>query len=243
MKAFPKRILIFLIFGGVFGASLWQAHESGFFRIDKIEVIAKDISPDSSSFQILKPRVEASLSSFLKQPVWRVKINEVVRQVKSEKWIKDVYVNRSLLGELKVWIRPQEVAALMVVSPRKIVPVSFEGSLLPTESNQSTPDVPFFRGKELLNELALRQRAIEILQNLPGEGELRRNTVSEMYYEEKEGFVLIMTGGGVKLYLGQKSSPERIDRVNQVLNYLRIHNKSVASLDARFRSKVLVREK
>lgn len=211
----------------------------GLFHVASIEILPMG-EVQENSFRLIEDRLKLRLARFFNQPIWKAPITEMTAQVMEEKWVKDVRVSRSIPNTIKVWVQPRGMAALVRDSKSRVLPVSIDGSLLPPLEN-SMPDLPFLSGHNLYESFELRERAIEFLNLLPEAGFFSQRTVSEVIYSDKEGFVAVVGDGGFEILLGQKSSPEKVDEVNKVMEYLRAKSVNARVIDARLSKKVLVR--
>lgn len=239
MKAWIKTIALFLLVVGVMVGGFWGAHQSGTFNLASIN-IHPVVNAESGSFQIVKQRVEVLLASYLGRSIWSFDIEEVTQQVKKEKWIKSLRVSRKLPNEIRLEIETQEVAALAFVNGQ-VNPVAIDGSFLPPLDDKEIPDTPILSGEQLMSNQKYRQRAVKVLELLPEYGFFSQETVSEIFHDSKKGFVAILNNGGYEVILGQKSSVEKVEQINQVLTYVQTKNVNARVIDARPSKKVLVR--
>ena len=213
----------------------------GVFNVASIEISPLVANQQNNSFALIKKRLEGRLTAYLGKPLWQLNIDEITKEVKKESWVRELRISRSIPNRVQLRIDPKETAALLLKKEGGFVPVGIDGSLLSHLEKGKSPDAPFLTGEKMRKDASLRQRAVEILGSLPEKGFFSRESISELMYLPKKGFVAIINQGGYEVLLGQKLGAEKRNQVDQVLNYIQTKSVRARVIDARLSKKVLVR--
>lgn len=189
----------------------------------------------------LKERLEGSLRFLQGKRVWDVDLPELRASLARDEWVKDVLISRSLPNEIRVRVRPKRAVFLMLDRHGAFVPVTEENALLGSLGSSAVPDVPFLRGDIFSNDSLKREAAVKFMLSLSDRGPLSRRNVSEMTWNNEDGFVLTLVQPRVEVKLGDDRIDLKAMRVAQVLNYLSVNDLKGRVIDASFSKKVLVR--
>lgn len=242
-----KKLVLKLIFGFIIlplslAGTLFYLNKNGFFDIGKVEVILENPPPGQEQF--LRPhvdRLEASLDKYKGMSLWNIKLKTVSRDVKMLNWVESLNIKRSWPTTLSVRVRPHEVKLLYMAKGGKLVPIITGGELLdPVESKQA-PDVVLLEGDTFMKKAELRKKAVDVIEQIPAEGSFSRKTISEIRYDNKEGFWMTMIKTGIRVKMGEDQVSLKSARVSQVVDYLESRQFDARVIDANLSKKVLVR--
>lgn len=242
-----KKFVLKLIFGFIIlplslAGTLFYLNKNGFFDIGKVEVILENPPPGQEQF--LRPHVdhlEASLEKYKGLSLWNIKLKSVSRDVKAMNWVESLNIKRSWPTTLSVRVRPYEVKLLYMGKNGKLVPIIKGGELLdPVESKQA-PDVVLLEGDSFMKKAELRKKAVDLVEQIPAEGSFSRKTISEIRYDNKEGFWMTMIKTGIQVKMGEDQVSLKSARVSQVVDYLESRQFDARVIDANLSKKVLVR--
>lgn len=242
-----KKLVLQLIFGflvlplSVAGA-LYHLNKNGFFNVTKIEVILEDATPGQEQF--LKPHVE-NLESLLAPnkgvSLWNIKLKKISTQVSSLNWVDGLNIKREWPSTLSVRVRPYEVKLLYMGKAGKLIPIIKDGTFLDPVDSKEAPDVVLVEGDAFLKKTELRKKAVDVLEQIPKEGSFSKKTISEIRYDNKEGFWMTLIKTGVQVKMGEDQMSLKAARVSQVVDYLESRQFDARVIDANLSKKVLVR--
>lgn len=118
--------------------------------------------------------------------------------------------------------------------------VNDKGLVLKKVSLSETLDLPIFRSDELLRNDFLRENSFAILSAFDSDGsKIPMSAVSEIG-KDKKGIYLILSEG-YKVYMSDKKTAVQIERLSNVINYLKKENIHPEFIDTRLVQKILVR--
>lgn len=217
------------------------AFNSHWVKIETVEIeLAKDSTQD-----LLFQRIRASLTQQLQQYegryFWQVPLGQVFEVTRKDRRVKNASIFRDFPSRLRVEIEPYTPLLAYLSSDGRVYPLSTDASLLPPISITDTPDLPYVRGEELKDEIALREKSIELFNRLPEDGALSKNSVSEIVYSKKDGFKIFLTKSQAEIRVGDSDFGPRISHAQKVIAYLDSRNIKGRVIDARFSKKVVVR--
>lgn len=173
--------------------------------------------------------------------IWNAPLNKISDIVSEYNWIQNFKIIRHWPHRIEVKVQVREPQILFVNNDGLIQPVDSEGIILPLINFAEAPALPFLRGQIFLKQNVLRKKAVEFLNLLPQDGHFTKDKISDVSYQENDGFVLTLIWKSLKIKLGYEPSTLVGLRVNQVLEYLQNRNIDGRVIDANFSKKVLVK--
>ncbi len=242
-----KKLVLRLLFGFVFlPLSLWGTlfylNENGFFNVDKVEVMV--LNTPAGQDQFLKPYVanlENNLEKYKGVSLWNIKLKEITGEIANQNWIYSLNLQRNWPSTLTLRLIPHEVKLLYVSKNSKLIPVIKQGELLdPVEARQA-PDVAILEGEVFAKKPELRKKAVEVIDQIPAEGSFSKKTISEVHYDNNDGFWMTMIKTGTQVNLGSDQVLLKSARVSKVVDYLESRQFDARVIDANLSKKVLVR--
>ncbi|WII72829.1 FtsQ-type POTRA domain-containing protein [Bdellovibrio sp. 22V] len=242
-----KKLVLQLIFGFVIlplslAGTLYYLNKNGFFNISKVEVVLEN--PPRGQEQFLRPLVdnlESSLAKYKGLSLWNIKLKKVSGDVKKLGWVEGLNVKRSWPATLSIRVRPHEVKLLFMAKSGKLVPIIKDGSFLEPIEIKQAPDVALLEGESFVKKTELRKKAVEVIEQIPAEGSFSKKTISEIRYDNKEGFWMTLIKTGIQVKMGEDQVALKAARVSQVVDYLESRQFDARVIDANLSKKVLVR--
>lgn len=240
--AFAVGVLMSLVlFGGVFLA----IRQSKVFAIHAIPLEWSVRLDHGRMEQEIGREIEADIGVHFagvmgKRP-WEVDLETLGRSIRSLSWISDARVQRVFPDKIIVSIVPKRPLAVIVGTKNKgsLLPVSYQGELMPEWNSNTVPDVPFLRGEAFAKDSLLRERAVQLIRALPDEGVLSRSNIAEISWTP--GFSILLLSPRTEIRLGENDIETKINRVAHVLNYLSTQGKRAPVIDSTSVKKVVVR--
>lgn len=230
-----------LIPGGLF-ALIFQLNKQGFFNVQKIEI---EIDPQAVISQnFLSPYVGAlalSLEVHKGESLIDINLKKVFQKIDQLAWIDQVNLSREWPSTLKVKVLPKEVKFLQIIGGGKIRPILADGKELAEIGLKQAPDVTLLRGVEFQNDSELRKKAIQLMNELPSSGPMSSKNISEVGYDNKNGFWISLIEKDVQVKMGDDQFALKSARVTQVLDYMDSKEFKARVIDANLSQKVLVR--
>lgn len=244
LKSFVVKFIfaVFVVPSIVLGA-FYYLDQNGFFNLDRIDIVL-DETPYKPTF--LKPeleRVELLTERYRGQSLWKIDLKLIANDLGQQTWIENHRVSRSWPSGLTIRIRPSEVKFLFLGHRGKLVPVIRDGRFLEPIEIKSAPDIPLLDGERFAQSIELRKKAVAALESIPQEGSFSRQTISEMRYDDKDGFWVNMIKSGVQVKIGEDQIHLKSARVSKVLDYLQGKDLEAKTIDANLSKKVLVKMK
>lgn len=237
-----KFIFGFLMLPAAIFGTFYYLNENGFFNIENIEIGIESSSHGQEQF--LNPHVESlkeALAKYKGQSLWSLSINKISKELAQFDWIETTKINRSWPATLTLTISAYEVKLLFMSKNGKIIPIIKDGTFLVPVDQKQAPDVALLEGEAFLKKIELRKKAVSIIDQIPSVGSFSSKTISEIGFEEKEGFWMTMVKTGIRVKIGEDLIAIKASRISQVVDYLESHYFEARVIDANLSKKVLVR--
>jgi len=238
-------ILVFVLAPILVGYSIYTLDQSGFFRIQKINIVLKTHADQKSYARNYIQKLDEDFQKFQGQSLWKFSLQNISDVLKTQKWIKDFRVSRSWPSSLDIQVEAFEISLLLTDTQKLNVglmrPVTVEGDVLPEIDSRQAPSKALLKGDIFLKNSEKRKQAIDLLKSLPAEGKIGVNQLSEINYNAKEGFWISLIQSDIKIKLGEDQFAMKSARVSQVMDYLEKKNLKARVIDSNLSKKVLVR--
>ena len=222
------------------GAGIFLADHAKVFTIEKV-VLNAHITGNEALAKYQSEELQKILQPFEGEKLWKISSSDVFAAVQSLPWVEQVEVSKILPATLQISVKAKQVYAILIGHKGQLLPIGQTGEILPAIESTDLPDVAVLRGEKFRNEQDLRRDAVELISSLPEEGKFSTKTLLEMSYDEKHGFVALLSGSGSPVWLGSENLPAKAVRVSRVLEYLNNNSLETRVIDATYDKKVLVR--
>jgi cell division protein FtsQ len=241
-KLVLKLFVGFIVIPAALIGTLYYLNENGFFNIQKVEVVLEN--PPQGQEQFLKPNVDSLenvLAKYKGESLWNIKLRTVNIEMQKQEWIEGVQISRQWPATLSVRVRPYEVKLLYMAKGGKLTPIIKNGEFLEPIEAKAAPDVAILDGDAFAKKKELRKKAVDVVEQLPANGSFSRKTISEVRYDNKEGFWMTLIKTGTQVKIGEDQVALKAARVSRVVDYLETKQFDARVIDADLSKKVLVR--
>ncbi len=240
MKVFVRLFFGFLL-GGLLFFGGWFVFQEQMLKVTTVQVVA-DTEDEPILFARIQDALKGQYKKYVGQYFWKVKLEELLQTAEQDRRVRQVHVVRHFPNEIVVRIEPHGTVAHLLDTKGLLHPIAADGSLLPALKGSEVPDRPIVRGKEFFTDEVLRGKVVQLMKELPQQGAFSQKAVSELHYSKKEGFEWFLSGTGLVVRTGDEANlGNRIERIEQVLNYLDQQRVKGRVIDARFSKKVVVK--
>ncbi|MCC7404396.1 MAG: FtsQ-type POTRA domain-containing protein [Bdellovibrionales bacterium] len=228
-------------FVGMTVGGMYYTIQRNWFNVTAIEIDMDSTSQQPVLFERIKQDMGVRLRPFLGKKTWNLELGEVLTEIERDRRVKSAHVTRRFPNKLSVRILPHD-PVLVLAGPQGLVyPIASDASLLPAVPPQEAPDLPLLRGKGFLKNEDWRKKVVELMSEIPREGDVSLSSISEMNYSPDAGLVLVLMKKGIQISVGEKAIRQKLKRVEKVLHYLNEHQIEGRVIDAKFSKKVVVR--
>ncbi len=238
---FFKIFLGLVILPFVFMTTFLYLEKKGLLNIDHIEVIIDNSSEQEHYLQPLIQDLNQQLESCRGQSLWKVELPQLSALLSQFPWVEEFSISRHWPAKLQVNVRVKKIDFLLMTANGKFIPIAESGESLPTIELKQIPDVIVLRGENFEKQPELRKKAVKILKEIPLSGPFSQKTISEIYYDDRDGFWMTLVKKGIQVKIGQDQVLKKSTRVSQALEYIESRNLDVRVIDANLSKKVLVR--
>ncbi len=240
-KALLRIFVLLIVLPGAIFCALWSLEEGGFFHIDSIEISLMRENTQPKFLQPYLQDLEKKMEALRGQSLWKVDLFKVASEISKIEWIEDVSFSRRWPSSLVISLKPKEIYFVMLGKGGKLLPVTESGETLTAVDLKQAPDVPILQSEVFHQKADVRKKAIDMMKEISADGSFSRKTISEVHFENREGFWMTLIKNGVKVKMGDDRIALKSARVSQVLDYMEAKNFSARVIDANLSKKVLVR--
>lgn len=238
-KTIFRIILLFVVLPIVTIGSLVSLNKQGFFNLTDAELhLQKNDHPQF--FNPLLNELSTELKVFQGNSLWSINLKKLSQQIKTQKWIKTFSISKQWPDKIKIAIEPHEVT-MVIASGDHFYPVISSGDVLDSVSSKEAPDVLLVMNSQFMQNLELRKKAVEVVQQIPIEGTFSQKNISELGFDKKDGFWISMIHDGMQVKLGHENIQLKSARVGQVIDYMETNQFKARVIDADLSKKVLVK--
>jgi cell division protein FtsQ len=230
-----------LFLPGIVVFSFFHLDNKGFFNLGNIDIDFFAVAEAENYWAPYRQELLNKLEAQKQQSLWKVDLDLWKKELLNQPWIQEVELRKVWPDQLRVRLRTKEIEAILLLRNGDFVPLTSEGAMLNPASVKTIPDVPLLVGRSLEANQNLRTRALDLLKNLPDQSPFSKQSISEISFDEKDGFWVQLIEQGTRVRLGKDQLDRKSQRVNQVLSYLQTNTLQARVIDADLSKKVVVR--
>jgi len=227
------RIVIFWV---LLGAVLYTL-QSDIFSIKHIVMEGRG---DQRVYKMLEPDLIEKARPLMSKNLWKAPMNEVAQELLQIPGVKSVVVERKIPNTILVQVVPQKIAFNAWINSEKILPVTEQAQVLPKITAKLAPDAPIVRDRRLMRSQKLREKTVELINQLPEEGSFSHRTLNEIEYS-KGNFWLSVVNSDVRIKIHPENAEVKSLRVGRVLEYIEKNKLNARVIDADYSKKVVVK--
>ncbi|MBC6415497.1 MAG: hypothetical protein GDA46_03805 [Bdellovibrionales bacterium] len=189
-------------------------------------------------------KILSYLNHYKKQSLWNINLKKIIQDIENISSRVKVFARKKYPHQLILLLNEKNTALLLLKENHNFYPISYEGDLGVKKNLQDILNVPILRGAFFEKNKALRQRILQILQEIPEQGRpLSVQNISEILYHEKhDSFLLYLSTKPFVLEIEKPPSKIKLQNIDFVLNYLKKINRHKAFIDARLDKKIIVKK-
>lgn len=235
-----KNICLFVLGPLLVVSCLFVLDRQGFFNIKEIRLEEPENFSSQAYYKNLLGDLQEQLDSFYGKSMWSVNLGKVKKVLHDQNWVKTFQITKSWPNKLEISITPQDIP-FVLVQGEKFYPVNENAQMLKPVNSNLSPDGIVLVGSDFIKNEELRKKAIQVVNDIPGEGNFTRKNVAELGYREKDGFWLTLVESGLRVQLGVDDIEKKSNRIGQVVEYLQSNKFKARVIDANLSKKVLVK--
>jgi cell division protein FtsQ len=238
MKVLIGRILVLFFLM----TALWVGvKDKGIFKLQEIHFNVAVKEADRVAWGELNSLIEKELLTLKGQPMWRVSLVRVRQQLQRHSLLKNIEVQKSWPHTLEINYSLPELRAVYQDRRGDFRILVDGGQWINPVKWSNLPGLPWLRGDWIEKDLKTKESVLNLLGQIPQQGPLAANQISEIQFTELDGFLLTLIKSGQQILFGNDNFEIKSLRVTQVLEYLQSRGLESRVIDANFSKKVLVR--
>ena len=168
-------------------------------------------------------------------------LNQANETLSKDPRIKEIKLKRKFPGQINIHIVPKTVAASMMSFKFGLHSLTKEADILPVNLSLQNLDLPILRGANFHKQKELRTLAVKLLEEVPAKGLFSRENISEIRYENKNGFIIYLNSHNSIIKLGKNEFKKKSSYIERAMSYLESQKMEGRVIDARYSKKVVVK--
>lgn len=229
-----KRLLnmvgvVLLMFGAYWGFNHFKSHP--IFNVQTIIIDGLSKIPVES----------LALDSLKGSPMKDVDLVHISDSILQEPWIEGVSIKRKWPNTLHIQITEETPQAILVGD--KLQYVNKKGQLFKKLSPEDDRDFPLITGITA-NNPKLISKSLEFLKKIEENNFINTvfaDEISEIGYDNVNGFSIYLLNSGLKLILGESLSKDKIDRLAVVAQDIASRQMQVAAINLNFEDRAIIK--
>lgn len=237
-----RLILVWTLIGVLLSAMAGGLlKEKSIFDITGVDIEIEVKDSDRIAWKSEIAKVEAALKVFKGNPLWKVSLVDVQRALEAIPSLEKVQVQKNWPQNLEVKYSLPALKAIYPIGENKFQILTERGKWVGPVNWSRLPSLPWVRGNWVDRKSELQTKVIDLLNQLPTKGLLTPDQISEIQFNDVDGFLITLIKTGQQIRFGTDSFEIKSLRANQVLDYLQSKGLESRVIDLNFSKKVLVR--
>lgn len=238
MKINIGRILfLFLI-----SISLWRLFaDRSLFTIEEVKVVIEMPENDREAWKALNQEVADLLKVYKGRSLWGVSLREVNSKLIRYPLLQNLQIQKEWPQRLHVTYELPPLMVIRSIGNAHFSVLTKKGEWLGPLVWSKLPNLPWVRGEWLQKREGMTEKLLLMLGQLPDTGPLSPSKISEINFNDADGFLLTLVKSGQQIRFGFDDFEIKALRIGQVLDYLQTRSLESRVIDANFSKKVLVR--
>ena len=238
MKVVLGRVLFVFLFAVAIGALV---KDKSLFVVEEVSIRVTMNEAERKVWADLNSQIHQMTQAYKGLSLWRVSLVEVQKKLSLYPFIKQVQVQKSWPHSLEISYSLPSLKAIHQVGAGQFKLLTEDGQWLGPTKWSKLPRLPWIKGEWINKRPAMKEGVLGLLRQLPDKGPMSSTQISEIQFNELDGFLLTLVKSAQQIRFGSENFQTKAQRVSQVLEYLQIRGLESRVIDANFSKKVLVR--
>jgi cell division septal protein FtsQ len=228
-------VLVIIGFGGG-GDVAWSlvahyAAQHSYFAVQDIQV--------SSHGRFSTEQIRAWSGLTLGMNLWTIDPPQLEARLRAQPWIQAARVKREFPDRVHIVVSIRRPVAIVWRQP--FTYLDDTGAYFVIQEGEKEIDLPYISGLETMSLDTPTARAVLAdVVHLLSLAHLWRESLSEIHWDQRQGYTLFLVDRPVTIHLGKEATPEKFAQVRTVLDAWPV-DRPAALFDARFARQVVVR--
>lgn len=238
MKAYLFRGLVLFFFVVATGMLI---KDKSLFKIEDVKISVNVKGSDKLAWADINHSIGVLLNKYKGQSLWSVSLRQVRSELLQYKEVQGLQVIKSWPQTLEVQYTLPELKAIYQREDGAFEILAADGEWVGPVKWSKLPSLPWIKGQWIQKQQRGVEGTLKLLERLPASGPLSIDQVSEIQFNDLDGFLVTLIKTGQQIRFGSENFEVKALRVGQVLEYLQTRGLESRVIDANFSKKVLVR--
>lgn len=220
---------VFLLVGLCLWLFFLGVTKSSYFALKQVEVVG-------NLKELTQPEVLKASGLSLKTNLFRIPLKEVEKNILQLPWVHSVLIRREIPATL--WVHVKEKKAKAILLDKKLYFVSKEGVAFKEVESELALDLPVITGLRKEDSLVDAMGLVEFLREIPN---FKVFGLSEIHYNEAEGFSIVTLLGPMEIKLGKENFETKIERLKTIWSSFGTRLGRIRGLDLDYEDRAFVK--
>jgi cell division protein FtsQ len=238
MKMYFGRLLFVLL---VAMAVVVFIEDKTLFRVEEIHIKVNAQDGDRVAWVDLNEAIKKQLARLRGRSIWQISLKDIQKELSAYQSLRDLTIHKSWPNTIEITYSLPVLRAIHQSGEGEFRILAEDGQWLGPLRWSRLPELPWIKGDWVQRKPEAQNNLLNLLQQLPAEGLMTFSHISEIQFNEIDGFLLTLIKSGQQIRFGTDNFQIKSIRVAQVLDYLQNRGLESRVIDANFSKKVLVR--
>ncbi len=238
MKIFLGRLFVLFFVATAVWVSI---KDKTLFHVKEIKISTQVEDSERAVWVELNQEIEKTLAVYKGLPIWKVSLAEVKRRLAPFAVISNLNLLKSWPEKIEVSYSLPSLKAIYRNSEGQFKVLATGGLWVGPVKWSRLPVLPWVKGRWVEKNDLMTKQLMSLLDQLPEKGLFSKEQISEVQFNDLDGFLLTLIKSGQQIRFGTENFEIKSLRVAQVLEYLQTRGLESRVIDANFSKKVLVR--
>lgn len=237
-----KNILSRLVIGFFFAIAVFVAvKDKETFNLKDIKITNNIQEKDHLVWRQLTDQIDSTLNKSRGTPIWKISLLDIKEKMAEFPQVRNLQVQKLWPDGLEVNYSLPRLKVIYQTNDNQYKLLADDGNWFGPVKWSRLPGLPWVRGEWIIKFPDLKENLLSLLQQLPQKGTLALDQISDIQFNQLDGFLVTMLKSGQQVRFGTDNFDIKSLRVAQVLEYLQNRSLESRVIDANFSKKVLVR--
>jgi cell division protein FtsQ len=238
MKVYLGRILVVFLLA----TAVWVViKDKSIFHINTVEIKVDLNETDRLAWAETNHQINLILQKYVGLSIWKISLREVKAKLQGFPMVRMLQIQKAWPNTLEVQYSLPNLKLIQQLGDDHYKILSSDGQWVGPIKWSHLPSLPWAKGDWINKKSDTKSNLLILLAQLPSTGPLAMDQISEIQYNDLDGFLLTLVKTGQQIRFGFENFELKSLRVTQVLEYLQSRGLESRVIDANFSKKVLVR--
>lgn len=212
------------------------------FEVKKVNISVDSGLKDNKDYFQVESSLGDKLSNIKGRNLWSIGLKKATEVAVEDPRIEKIELSRKIPNTIFAKVTSETPLFYFSSKGRMHYVVTKNAKMIDIKKNKNAYiDLPILKGEIFRKNIEKRQLVINWFSELPSEGLISKEKVSQIEYIKNKGYKIHLNQRPEEILLGEKELNRKTLRAERVLRYLVTKEVNARLVDARYREKVVVK--